>query len=143
MREQCTTSKVNGKVVQRSEYADYIENNAKRIAESAELYKKRQALVEHPFGTIKRQWGFDYIMTKKGISRASADFGLIALVYNLKRMMNILSFEDLINGLKKLLEASLESIFSLFKPDMPILYSITNFTIYFRKKQNICSTVIN
>jgi transposase len=134
MREQCTTSKVNGKVVQRSEYADYIENNAKRIAESGELYKKRQALVEHPFGTIKRQWGFGYIMTKKGISRASADFGLIALVYNLKRMMNILSFEDLSNGLKKLLEASLESVFSLFKHDMSILWRIANFKTYFRRK---------
>nr|WP_308423252.1 hypothetical protein [Maribacter cobaltidurans] len=28
-------------------------------------------------------------MTKKGIAAASADFGLIALAYNLKRIMNL------------------------------------------------------
>src|SRR5450759_3897457 len=27
--------------------------------------------VEHPFGTLKRQWGFSYILTKRGIKRAS------------------------------------------------------------------------
>ena len=33
-----------------------------------ELYQKRQAIVEHPFGIIKRQWDFYYIMTKKSIT---------------------------------------------------------------------------
>jgi len=46
-------------------------------------------LLEHPFGTIKRQWGFDHIFTKKGIQAASADFGLIALAYNLKRLIKL------------------------------------------------------
>jgi hypothetical protein len=30
----------------------------------------RQAIVEHPYGVIKRQWDFYYIMTKKTIKRA-------------------------------------------------------------------------
>jgi len=38
---------------------------------------------------MKRQWGLDHILTKKGIAAASADFGLIALAYNLKRIMNL------------------------------------------------------
>lgn len=54
------------------------------------IYKKRQAIVEHPFGTIKRQWGFDYIMTKRIIVSASADVGLMALAYNLKRIINLM-----------------------------------------------------
>jgi len=90
VRSQCTTAKANGKILQRSQYTQYIENNARRIEHSQELYKKRQALVEHPYGTMKRQWGFDHIMTKKGIKRASADFGLIALAYNLKRIMKLI-----------------------------------------------------
>lgn len=89
VRYKCTTAKANGKIVQRSEFTRYIEANAERIKESGDSYKKRQALVEHPFGTIKRQWGFDHIVTKKGIASASADFGLIALAYNLKRLFNI------------------------------------------------------
>ena len=88
VRDNCTTSKINGKVIQRSQYTQNIQDNAKRIAQSGALYKKRQALVEHPYGTIKRQWGFDHIMTKRGIKAASADFGLIALAYNLRRLFN-------------------------------------------------------
>jgi transposase len=134
VREQCTTAKVNGKIIQRSEFTEYIENNAKRIKKSGELYKKRQAIVEHPFGTIKRQWGFDHIMTKKGMKRASADFGLMALVYNLKRIMNILCFKKLSEGIKKFLEASLGSVFSSLKTVMDTLKRISNFTVYNRRK---------
>lgn len=91
VREQCTTAKTNGKIIQRSEFTENIHNNATRVASNEQLYKKRQAIVEHPFGTIKRQWGFDHIITKKGIHSASADFGLIALTYNLKRLIKILA----------------------------------------------------
>lgn len=91
VREQCTTAKSNGKIIQRSEFTENIKNNANRVANNEQLYKKRQALVEHPFGTIKRQWGFDHIITKKGLRSASADFGLIALAYNLKRLINIMA----------------------------------------------------
>lgn len=89
VRERCTTSKINGKVIQRSQYTKNIQDNAKRILKSGNLYKKRQALVEHPYGTIKRQWGFDHIITKRGIAAASADLGLMVLAYNLKRLFNL------------------------------------------------------
>ena len=52
-------------------------------------YAHRQAIVEHPYGIIKRQWGFNYIMTKKTIKRASADVGFIFISYNLRRLLNI------------------------------------------------------
>ncbi|MEP5339715.1 MAG: IS1182 family transposase [Algibacter sp.] len=64
-RALCTTSKVNGKVIQRSEFHQYIEANAQRVLQNPDAYKKRQAIVEHPYGAIKRQWSFDHIMTKK------------------------------------------------------------------------------
>jgi len=95
VRPLCTKSAVNGKQVRRSEYAEHIENNKKRVLNSEKLYKRRQAIVEHPFGTIKRQWGFNYIITKKYIERAEADFGFIMTAYNLRRLINII-------GLKKL-----------------------------------------
>ena len=55
-----------------------------------DIYRKRQAIVEHPFGTIKRQWGFDHILTKKFKKRASADVGFIFSAYNLRRIFNLL-----------------------------------------------------
>ena len=90
VRDKCTTAKANGKIIQRSEFTTYIQANRRRIEQSGDTYKRRQALVEHPFGTIKRQWGFDHIMTKKGLASASADFGFMALAYNLRRIFNIL-----------------------------------------------------
>jgi transposase len=90
VRALCTTSKVNGKVIQRSEFHGYIEENAERVRQNPKAYKKRQAIVEHPYGTIKRQWGFDHIMTKRTKQRASADVGFIFIAYNLKRIWNLL-----------------------------------------------------
>lgn len=90
VRALCTTSKVNGKVVQRSEFHQYIEANAKRVLQNPDAYKKRQAIVEHPYGTIKRQWSFDHIMTKKTMQRASSDVGFMFIAYNLTRIWNII-----------------------------------------------------
>lgn len=95
VRPMCTKSAVNGKQVRRSEFTDSIENNKKRVSESQKLYKRRQAIVEHPFGTIKRQWGFNYIITKKYIERAEADFGFIMTAYNLRRIINIVGMKEL------------------------------------------------
>lgn len=90
VRALCTTSKVNGKVIQRSEFHQYIEANAQRVLQNPGAYKKRQAIVEHPYGTIKRQWSFDHIITKKTKQRASADVGFMFIAYNLTRIWNIL-----------------------------------------------------
>ncbi len=46
--------------------------------------------MEHPYGTIKRQWGFYYVITKKGLKRAAADVGFMFIAYNLRRLMNII-----------------------------------------------------
>lgn len=87
--ERCTKNKT-GRLIERSEHMDLIDANKKRINEQLELYRKRQAIVEHPYGTIKRQWDFYYIMTKKTIAHARADVGLIFTAYNLRRIFNIL-----------------------------------------------------
>jgi transposase len=90
----CSTAK-KGKGIHRSEFHEYIQDNKVRVEQNKALYKRRQAIVEHPYGTIKRQWGFSYIMTKKGSQRASADLGLMMTAYNLKRITNILGIEEL------------------------------------------------
>ena len=85
----CTKNK-KGRLLERSEYQPYIEQNKKNIEANPSTYKKRQAIVEHPYGIIKRQWGFYYITTKKGIKRASADVGLMFMAYSMHRLINIL-----------------------------------------------------
>jgi transposase len=100
----CTkNTRGRGRVIERSEYSPYIEINRKNVNEKEHLYKRRQAIVEHPYGIIKRQWGFSYIMTKKGMKRASADVGLIFVAYNLRRLFSILGKVVLKSYLGKLL----------------------------------------
>ncbi len=93
VRELCTTSIRNGKVVQRNKYVAYIEANKQRIQQNQNYYRRRQAIVEHPYGTIKRQWGFNYITTKKTMRRAAADVGLMFTAYNLRRILNLIGKE--------------------------------------------------
>jgi hypothetical protein len=106
--EKCTKNKT-GRLIERTEHMDLIDANKKRLAENMEMYRKRQAIVEHPFGIIKRQWDFYYIMTKKSIKHATADVGLIFTCYNLRRIFNILDQ----NLLKKYLKDLISFIFTL------------------------------
>lgn len=102
-KPECSKA-ICGKAIQRSEYQELVDNNKKRINENKELYRKRQQIVEHPYGTIKRQWGFSYILTKKGIDRASADVGFIMIAYNLRRIINIVGIKTMKEYLKTVLD---------------------------------------
>src|SRR5665811_23841 len=88
-RALCTKN-TKGRLIERSEFTPYIDQNKRNIEARPELYKQRQSIVEHPYGTIKRQWGFYYVITKRGLKRASSDVGLMFIAYNLRRLMNII-----------------------------------------------------
>jgi transposase len=96
-----------GKGIQRSEYQELIELNKQRVEQNETYYKRRQAIVEHPYGTIKRQWGFNYILTKDGLKRASADVGFMMVAYNLRRIINIIGADQFRKYLKQVLSACL------------------------------------
>jgi transposase len=95
LKTKCTKAKYQ-RIIERNEFAEALEINKENIAQNPAIYAQRQAIVEHPFGTMKRQWGFDHIMTKKTKERASADVGFIFIAYNLKRIMNIVGIDQLI-----------------------------------------------
>jgi transposase len=120
--ERCTKNK-KGRLIERSQHADLIYENKIRIENNYDIYRRRQAIVEHPYGIIKRQWGFYYIMTKKTIKHASADVGLIFTAYNLRRIFNIVDQ----NLLKQYLIA-LAFVFSVIRDYFKPLYSQFIFT---------------
>jgi hypothetical protein len=64
------------------------------------LYRKRQEINEHIFGTIKRQWGYNHT-NLTGLEKVNGEHNLIMLVYNIKRSINILGVPDLIAKLQK------------------------------------------
>ena len=101
VKQLCSTARY-GKIVQRSEYTPAVEQNKRWISENAQIYKQRQAIVEHPFGTIKRQWGYCHVLTKKGIKRASADVGFMFIAYNLRRLLTVVGKDKLMEYLSGL-----------------------------------------
>lgn len=102
---QCTTNP-KGRILERSEFAESANQNKKRVRAHPEIYAARQQIIEHIFGTIKRQWGFDHILLK-GLRKNDGEFGLIYLVCNLRRIINILGVE----GMKKWLRQLIFAIF--------------------------------
>ncbi|MDD2673836.1 MAG: transposase, partial [Flavobacterium sp.] len=94
------TSRAAGREIDRSQYGDAVEENNKRYHANAQLYRKRQEINEHIFGTIKRQWGYNHT-NLTGLEKVNGEHSLIMLVYNIKRSINILGVPDLIAKLQK------------------------------------------
>ncbi len=99
-RDLCTNSK-NGRMlrvsVNQKEILDYIESL--KNEKNKKFIDKRKEIVEHPFGTIKRSFGYTYFLLK-GIEKVKGEFSLICFVYNLKRVLNIVGTNRLMEAIK-------------------------------------------
>jgi transposase len=94
VKDLCTSRK-GGREIDRSQYADAVEENQRRYQANPQLYRKRQEINEHIFGTIKRKWGYNYT-DLIGLEKVNGEHSLIMLVYNIKRSINILGVPDLL-----------------------------------------------
>lgn len=99
-RDKCTKS-ARGRVILRNENEDRIESAKKRYKDNYELYKLRQQIVEHPFGTIKRTQGFTYFLTRR-LENVKTENFLHVITYNLKRVLNILKVPELVVQLNRI-----------------------------------------
>ena len=91
VRHLCTGRQSGGREIERSEFQQAVDQNHKRVKQSPHIYRRRQAICEHPFGTLKRQWGYSYVLLK-GQNKVEGEVNLMALAYDLKRTFNILGF---------------------------------------------------
>ena len=69
---------------------------------SRELMRRRSGIVEHPFGTIKCRAGYRHFLVR-GFDKVRGEWSLMALCYNLTRVLNILGFEGFIAAVVKAL----------------------------------------
>ena len=114
-KQQCAGKRLNrkrGRLIERYEYADYTEANHQRVKQNKEYYRQRQAIVEHPFGTIKRQWGYTYTLLE-GKEKVGGEIDLICLSYNIRRSVSILGVKQLLKALMAL-ETAFLGFFTLF-----------------------------
>jgi transposase len=96
IRPRCT----NGyRKVSRLENEAVLDRMAARLRARPEILDRRRETVEHPFGSIK-QWMNQGAFLMKGLDNVRAEFSLTALVYNLRRALNILGVEALMAAVR-------------------------------------------
>lgn len=86
--QDCTSNKM-GRIIERTEYQDVIDENRHRVLANKDYYKLRQQIIEHQFGIFKRQWGFTYTLLK-GRKHVLSEVYLMMTIYNLTRVIAIL-----------------------------------------------------
>jgi transposase len=97
LKSQCT--KLPKRIIHRSEYQDAVDINNNNIKRNPHYYKRRQAIVEHPFGSIKRHWGYTHTLLK-GLQKVNGEMNLIMFCYNFMRTKNILGFDKMLKAIK-------------------------------------------
>ena len=95
--DKCTKS-INGRSIKRNVLEDQLTNIDDEYKADKSYYKLRKALVEHPFGTVKRSLGLTHVFIK-GLKRVKSWASSVFLAYNLKRVVNILGTTKLIEAI--------------------------------------------
>jgi len=96
LRARCTRNK-DGRKITRWVHEHVLEAMEAHLRRTPEVFARRKALSEHPYGTMKRAMDQGYFLLK-GLRKVRGEFSLTALAYNLKRVLNIV-------GVPRLLEA--------------------------------------
>ena len=112
LRVQCTSNK-HGRLIERTEYQQYVTNNNDRVNQNPNYYRQRQQIIEHQFGTLKRHWNFDYTLTR-GKEKVLGEVYLIFTAYNIRRLISIFGFEALMGKMKAHLHYIFQEIHVLF-----------------------------
>lgn len=97
-RNKCTKNKT-GKNLIVGQNEEYLERAKQRQKENMKLYKQRQMIVEHVFGTIKRNLGYTYLLLR-GNEKVKGESFMHFLIYNIKRVCNIKKTKDIIEAIK-------------------------------------------
>jgi transposase len=97
LRSRCTDASY--RAVSRLEHEDALDRMAARLKARPEILDRRREIVEHPFGTIK-QWMNQGAFLTRGLEKVRAEFSLTALVYNLRRALNILGMDKMMEAVR-------------------------------------------
>ena len=100
LRGRCLSDKADRRTIYRWEHEDVLERHRARMADAAELMRRRSALAEHPFGTLKCRAGYRHFLLR-GFDKVRGEWSLMALCYNLSRVAAVVGIGPLIAYLAK------------------------------------------
>jgi Transposase DDE domain len=96
LKKQWTRNKAN-RTITREANEGLMEAMAARMKAEPWKFKLRKTLVGHPFGTIKRWFGYTHFLLK-GLEKVWTEWSLTTLAYHLKRVLNLVSFEKVMQA---------------------------------------------
>jgi Transposase DDE domain len=85
-----------------------LERHRARMHGADELMRRRSAIVEHPFGTLKCRAGYRHFLVR-GFNKVRGEWSLMALCYNFTRVLNIMGFEPFVAYVAKVLLSRLRA----------------------------------
>lgn len=99
-RDFCTKNK-KGRTITVSTNKEFMDNFIKEMKTETKkkIIAKRKEIIEHPFGTLKRNLGYTYFM-QKGLDKVKTEFSFMCFTYNFKRILNIFTVKELLEALK-------------------------------------------
>jgi len=97
MKAQCTTGKERR--VRRWEHEGVLETMQQRLDRWPDKMTVRRSTVEHVFGTLKHWTGATHFLTKT-LARVGTEMSLLALAYNLKRVIQILGMPKTMKAMR-------------------------------------------
>ncbi|MFC3904065.1 transposase [Clostridium disporicum] len=96
-KSKCTKAK-NGKVIRRNESSQSVDNMILRLETCKDKYSLRKSIVEHPFGTLKRNMNFTYLLLRN-FKNVRGEISIAFFTYNLKRVIKILGVKGILESL--------------------------------------------
>ncbi|MEG1241071.1 MAG: IS1182 family transposase [Oscillospiraceae bacterium] len=98
-RDHCAKGQRPYRTVTRSQYSEIYAEADRTFAENLAIYKRRQQMVEHPFGTVKHAMGGGYFLLRTR-RKVRSEIALLFLGYNLKRAVKVLGFQGIMARLE-------------------------------------------
>ncbi len=92
LKKRCTTG--TERRITRWEHEGILDEMQARLERAPGSMRIRRQTVEHPFGTLKAWMGHTHFLTK-GLERVGAEMSLHVLAYNLKRVVNLMGTQAL------------------------------------------------
>jgi len=93
LRGRCLAGTRQRREIERWTDEDVIERHRTRMRLAGEdMMRRRKALAEHPFGTLKCRAGYRHFLVR-GFAKVRGEWSLMALCYNFSRVLRIIGLD--------------------------------------------------
>lgn len=97
LHAKCTTDKARR--LKRWEREEILDAAAVELQQQPDAMRRRKAIVEHPYATLKHWMGSTHFLMKR-LPNVQAEMSLHVLAYNLRRAINVLGVPAIVAQLQ-------------------------------------------